>query len=450
MTRADSHHPRAYIALITMGCPKNEVDSLSMRIALESAGYAFIDEVEQADVAIVNTCAFLQAAVEENIDVILDICSLDGFAQRGGKVVAAGCMPSRYGGELQQALPEIAAFLPCNQEDRIVEVVESLLEGHEKLSEAPSDSGDGTCAFTMLPPLEHGPASAYIKIADGCNRFCSFCAIPYIRGRFHSFPYEQIRQDVEDALQRGAREIVLIAQDTGVWGSDLSGECDLAWLVSTLAESFPETWFRIMYLEPDGVTDRYLDAVASHPNVCKYFDIPMQHCVPEVLKGMNRRGSAPEFIILVRNIRARIPEAAIRTTLITGFPGETDEQFDELLEFVEMADFDYVGVFPYSQEDGTKAATFPGQVDEDVKIARAQAVRDVADTISTARIARRIGTFCDVLIEGVEEDGQLFGRAFFQAPEVDGSVYVDSGEIGGIVSVKLVDSLFYELEGKVV
>ena len=449
MVQVEMQQPRAYIALVTMGCPKNEVDSLNMRIALEDAGFAFIDEVEGADIAIVNTCAFLQAAVEENIDLILEISALDGFAERGGKIVVTGCMPSRYGEELQQALPEVSAFLACSDESSIVEVVESLLEGSETPYK-PAFAPEGiTCSQTMLPPLSEGPSSAYIKIADGCNRFCSFCAIPYIRGRFHSYPYEKICKDVSDARLRGAREIVLIAQDTGIWGTDLGGDFDLAWLVGSLANEFSDLRFRIMYLEPDGVTDRYLDVVAAHDNVCDYFDIPMQHCVPEVLKAMNRRGNANEFLSLIEMIRTRIPDAAIRTTLITGFPGETDAQFDELLEFVEAAEFDYVGVFPYSQEDGTKAALLPDQVDEDTKLARAQAVRDVADSISTARIAQRVGSVCDVLIEGAEEDGQLFGRSYFQAPEVDASVYVDSGKLGDIVTVRLIDSLFYELEGEV-
>lgn len=449
MVLSEKQQPRANIALVTMGCPKNEVDSLNMRIALEGAGFAFIDDVENADIAIVNTCAFLQAAVEENIDVILEICALDGFLERGGKIVVSGCMPARYGEELQQALPEVSAFLPCSDESRIVEVVEALLEGSEKPHEAPFALGGINCTHAMLPPLSDGPSSAYIKIADGCNRFCSFCAIPYIRGRFHSFLYEQICKDVSEARLRGAKEIVLIAQDTGIWGSDLEGDFDLAWLVGSLADEFADLRFRIMYLEPDGVTESYLDVVANHRNVCDYFDIPMQHCVPEVLKAMNRHGSADEFLKLVETIRTRIPDAAIRTTLITGFPGETDEQFDELVDFVEDAELDYVGVFPYSREDGTRAAELPDQVDEDVKIARAQTIRDVADSISTVRISRRVGSTCDVLIEGIEEDGQLFGRAYFQAPEVDGSVYVDSGELGEIVTVRLVDSLFYEMEGEV-
>ncbi|MDO5117649.1 MAG: 30S ribosomal protein S12 methylthiotransferase RimO [Eggerthellaceae bacterium] len=450
MINAPRTQPRAYISLITMGCPKNEVDSLAMRKALEEAGFAFIDDVEASDIAIVNTCSFLQAAVEENIDLILEISSLDRFVEHGGKIVVAGCMPSRYGEGLNEALPEVNAFVPCSEEERIVEVVETLLEGHLKPSEASFDDKSSICTSSMLPPLSEGPASAYIKIADGCNRFCSFCAIPYIRGRFHSFTYEEICADVEDAYHCGAHEMVLIAQDTGIWGSDLPDEVDLAWLITHLSEDYPEAIFRVMYLEPDGVTDAYLHAVASRDNVCSYFDIPMQHCVPEVLKAMNRHGSATEFLSLIEKIRGEVTDAAIRTTIITGFPGETDGQFDELLDFIEEAEFDYVGVFAYSQEDGTKAATLPDQIDEDVKVARAQAIRDLADSISTARTANRVGQVVDVLIEGAEEDGQLFGRAYFQAPEVDGSVYVDSGEIGDIVSVRLIDSLFYELEGEVV
>ena len=275
-----------------------------------------------------------------------------------------------------------------------------------------------------------GAVSAYVKISDGCDRFCSYCTIPLIRGRYRSFPLADVCAEVDAHVARGVREIVLVAQDTGRWGTDFDAPSSLAALLSALAERHPRTWFRVMYVQPEGVDDALLDAVAAHANVCPYFDVPLQHVDPELLSAMNRRGSRAEFEDLARRIRERVPGAVLRTTLIAGFPGETEEQFQSLCDFVEDAPFDYVGVFAYSREEGTRAFGLPGQLDEDEKAERAQRLRDVADAACLPRIAARVGREMDVLVEGREEDGQLFGRAMCQAPEVDGVVYLDAGEVG--------------------
>ena len=287
-----------------------------------------------------------------------------------------------------------------------------------------------------------------MKISDGCDRFCSYCTIPFIRGRYHSFPFAHVRAEVAAHAAAGTREIVLIAQDTGRWGEDFDDASSLAELVSALAEEFPDVWFRVLYLQPEGVTDDYLEAVASHANVCPYFDIPLQHVDAGILRAMNRTGSREEFRSLVEHVLSRVPDATLRTTLIAGFPGETDEQFEELCAFVEEGLFDYVGVFPFSREEGTRAFDLPGQVDEDEKADRAQRLRDLADTVCCPRIAARVGREMDVLVEGVEEDGQLFGRAMCQAPEVDGVTYLAAGEAGDIRRVVITDTLLYEMEGE--
>ena len=425
-----------------MGCAKNEVDSDHMALRLRNAGYFIADDPEQADVVVVNTCCFIQAATEESIEAILEVAGYESIASGASRLVVAGCMPARYGADLEGELPEASSFVPCASEESIVEVVDGVL-GVERLP------GDGA-AVLVGAGTEEAKVSAYVKISDGCDRFCAYCTIPYIRGRYHSFSEQDIIAEVQRNVDLGAREIVLIAQDTGRWGQDFEEPSSLAQLMANLADRFEGTWFRVMYIQPEGVTDDLVECVASHDNICSYFDIPFQHANERVLRSMNRRGSAHSFLELVSTIRERIPDVTLRTTLIAGYPGETEEEFEELLDFIEEADLDYVGVFAYSREEGTRSYDLDGQIDEEEKVRRAQAVRDLADTLSSARIARRVGSTADVVVCGFEEDGQPFGRAMCQAPDVDGVTYVDGGEVGDVVTVRIEDTLFYEMEGSVI
>lgn len=427
------------VAFVTLGCAKNEADTAHMRARLLQAGFRLEDDPVCASAVVVNTCSFIQSATEESLEAIFDVAGLPNVAD-GAALIVAGCMPARYGEELADELTEARAFVPCSGEDDIAAVVAEAL-GLETL---PSSSDDATMPLAAQP----GAVSAYVKISDGCDRFCTYCTIPYIRGRYRSFPFADVRADVAAQVAGGVREIVLIAQDTGRWGADFDEPSSLAVLVSELAEEFPATWFRIMYIQPEGLTDELLDAVAAHANVCDYFDIPLQHVDAGILRSMNRTGSREEFVALVDRVLAHVPDATLRTTLIAGFPGETDEQFEDLCSFVEEGLFDYVGVFPYSREEGTRAYDLPGQIDEDEKRDRAQRLRDLADAVCCPRIAARIGREVDVLVEGVEEDGQLFGRAMCQAPEVDGVTYLDAGEPGDVRRVTIVDTLLYEMEGE--
>lgn len=425
------------ICLITMGCAKNEVDSAAMGRALAAAGYEITEAAETADVIIVNTCSFIQSATEESLEAIFDAAALPRMAEGSASLVVAGCMPARYGDDLAEELTEARAFVPCSREDDIVAIVDEL-RGVKRDGPAPS-------ADAMS--LAGRPVFSYVKISDGCDRFCSYCTIPFIRGRYHSFPSGDIIAEVEREVSLGAREIVLIAQDTGRWGSDLPEGHDLAWLVDHLAGLFPDTWFRVMYLQPEGITDDLLAVMAARENVCSYLDIPLQHVSPAILRAMNRAGSAEKFHGLIAHIREAVPDVTLRTTLIAGFPGETEEQFEQLCDFVAEEPFDYVGVFPYSREEGTAACDLPDQIDEEEKAARAQALRDVADACCMPRIAERIGRTMAVLVEGTEEDGQLYGRAQCQAPEVDGVTFVSFGEIGEITETVIADTLLYEMEG---
>ncbi|OUO91489.1 30S ribosomal protein S12 methylthiotransferase RimO [Gordonibacter sp. An230] len=439
---------RPSVAFVTLGCAKNEADTARMRSRLAEAGFALADDPGLADAVVVNTCSFIQSATEESIEAVFDAAGLPNV-EAGAPLVVAGCMPARYGDDLADELVEARAFLPCSREDDIAVVMADALgvslplpdvrEGREPLGGAAEGREGG--ARAALP-------YAYVKISDGCDRFCSYCTIPFIRGRYRSFTLEQVRSEVSSHVEAGVREIVLIAQDTGRWGEDFEEPSSLAELVSTLAEEFPDTWLRVMYLQPEGVTEAYLDVVAEHANVCPYFDIPLQHVDAGILRAMNRTGSRAEFERLVERILSRVPDATLRTTLIVGFPGETEELFEELCDFVEEGLFDYVGVFPYSREEGTRAARLDGQVDEDEKAERAQRLRDVADAASAPRIAARIGREMDVIVEGAEEDGQIYGRAMCQAPEVDGVTYLPSGEPGEVVRVRIGDTLLYEMEGE--
>lgn len=436
---------RRKVAFVTMGCAKNEVDTADMKERLAVAGYDPSCEPHDADVIVVNTCSFIQSATEESLEAIFDAASLPRVEAGEARVVVAGCMPARYGDDLAEELTEAAAFVPCSKEDDIVAVIDACL-GNERF-----DAADGAGAGDARSCDRSGASAAtfaYVKISDGCDRWCSYCTIPLIRGRYHSFPLAGIVRDVERHAAAGVREIDLIAQDTGRWGQDFDEPSSLAELLDKLAVRFPDLWFRVMYLQPEGVTDELLGVMAAHDNICSYLDIPLQHVDETLLRAMNRRGSRKMFERLFDRILAAVPDITLRTTLIAGFPGETDEQFDELCDFVEDAPFSYVGVFAYSREEGTRAYDLPGQIDEDEKAERAQRLRDVADAVCAPRIAERIGSRLDVLVEGVEEDGQVFGRAQCQAPDVDGVTYVGEGSPGDIVNVRIVDTLMYEMEGE--
>ena len=420
------------VSFLTLGCAKNESDSAKMQQDLIRAGYSIVELEQQSDVIVVNTCSFIQSAIEESLDAVFEVAGYDPVKAGETKLVVCGCMPSRFGDDLADELTEADRFVTCKEEDDIVEIVDGLL-GISSMRDSVE------AAFKFAP-------SEYVKISDGCNRFCSFCTIPYIRGRYHSFTYEEIIADVEVKIASGTKEIVLIAQDSGIWGLDLEPRENLASLLKRLAEAHPETWFRVMYLQPAGMTDELLEVMATHENICRYFDIPLQHCDPEIIRSMNRSGSREEYEQMVARIRNRIPDITLRTTLIVGYPGETEEQFEDLCDFVEETEFDYVGIFAYSPEDGTPAAEMPNQIDEDTKQARLQELRDIADSVSSHVISQRIGRKMDVLVLGREEDGQVYGRAQCQAPDVDGVTYLDEGEIGEVRTVTISDTLLYEME----
>ncbi len=476
----DGEERTPLVAFVTLGCAKNEVDTDRMRARLAAARIGLVDEPVGADVVVVNTCSFLAAAVEEGIDTIFEVLGMDGFVERGGKVIVTGCMPARYGDSLADQLSEVAAFVPVSEEERIVRVIcetcgcsvpEETYEVREAGADAlgadshrsrPGGAGPTDPDDARLFLRTTDTPSAYVKISDGCDRFCSFCTIPLIRGRYRSRTSGAILHEVEGLVQSGVREVVLIGQDTGVWGHDLPRSPSLASLLTMIAARFPRLWVRVLYLQPEGIDDALLDAMATHPNIAPYLDIPVQHADATILSDMNRTGSAAHFLDLVRHIRERVPGAVIRTTVMAGFPGETDEQFSTLVSFLEDARFDVAGVFAYSQEEGTRAGDRSDQVPVEDREERAQMLRDVADSIGFSCTARHVGEEADVLIEGFDDEVETsfpkpFGRWIGLAPEVDGSVHVTSAigpdgrplDVGDLVRVRFVDSYCYDLVGEV-
>jgi ribosomal protein S12 methylthiotransferase len=457
-----------------------------MRARALAAGYREAPEVACADVVVVNTCSFITEATEEAISTILEVLALPRLADGTARLVVAGCMPSRYGDKLAGELPEVAAFVGCADEDRIVEILDDLclpcIEGTEDSTEL-ATSASPLSPSLATPSSRPSPALAasatqlsaaiaerpltrtvvapwaYVKIADGCDRFCSFCTIPRIRGRYRSVPADEIVAEVAELVASGACEIVLIAQDTGLWGREwVAGKrrkndaspVDLAALLDLLATRFPVTWLRVMYLQPQGITNELLSVMARHANICSYLDIPLQHANARILREMNREGSGAEYLDLLGRIREALPDVTLRTTVIAGFPGETRAEARELERFIEKAAFDYVGVFAYSREDGTRAGQRVDQVSPRTRRARAQRLRDLADVIGFSRVAARIGDVEEVLAIEYDEDEGLLGRTRRQAPEVDGMVHLDRGSIGEVVSATMVEAYCYDQDGETV
>ncbi len=438
------------VLYVTLGCAKNEVDTDRMRSLLSAAGYGEATDAQSADVVIINTCSFLASATSESIETTLQLAEEVSDGIRNAPIVMCGCVPSRYGSDLPNELPEVAAFVRTDEEDGIVAVIDEV-------------TGTVRSGTAMLPSIKRTVEGtvAYLKISDGCDRFCSFCAIPYIRGRYHSRSAASILEEAKSLVAGGVRELVLIGQDTGIWGEDfdqtVEGPHTLAKLLIELAEAVrPEpVWIRVLYLQPEGMTDELIATIRDTPEVLPYIDIPVQHCCERVLSSMNRSGSEEELEALFARLRREIPDMVIRTTYLTAFPGETEDEVDAMLDFMDRVGFDYTSVFPYSPEEGTRACEMPDQIDETTKVERTQRAIDLAESLGFAATASHVGETSLVIVDGVEEgeDGpELIGHAWFQAPDCDGAVHLDitDATVGDVLNVRFVDSFCYELVGEVV
>lgn len=435
------------IGMVSLGCAKNQTDSETMLGILAERGHRLVADPKAADVIVVNTCGFIESAKQESIDTLLEMAQYkDG---RCKILIAAGCLAERYHNEILQELPEVDAVVGTGDYDKIAEVVEQALGGARPLLYGNMDR----TPEEGLPRVLTTPAyTAYLKIADGCDNRCTYCAIPMIRGRFRSRRIEDIVAEARELAAAGVKELILIAQDTTRYGADLYGEYALDRLLEELCTVEGIYWIRVHYYYTEAVTERLIDVMAAHEQICNYVDMPIQHINDTILRRMARRTNRAEIEEKIRMIREKMPDVTIRTSLIVGFPGETEEQFEELYQFVKDVRFDRLGAFAYSQEEGTPAAAFEGQVAEDVKAARLEQLMALQQEISRARNQEKIGTELEVLVEGYDAGNYLyFGRSRGDSIGVDSTVYFaarDEVEIGSFVRVRILDADAYDLTGE--
>ena len=412
------------IAMIGLGCPKNQVDAEVMLSSLMKAGFEITGDTEEADLVIVNTCGFINDAKKEAIDTILSACEMkkEGIIR---KVIVTGCLSERYKDEIMKEIPEVDGCVGIGANGEIAETCKRVLDG-EKLAEFPSKYNLSLDGDRVLTTPQH---YAYLKIAEGCSNCCTYCAIPRIRGKFRSRTFASVVLEARELAKSGAKELILVAQDTTKYGTDLYGVPRLSDLVSEIAKIDGVEKIRLLYCYPESITDELIDVIANEEKVCKYIDIPLQHCNGEVLKRMNRKGDKESLLALIKKMREKIPGLVLRTTFITGFPGETEEQFTELCEFINEVKFDRLGCFAYSPEEDTPAAKMDCQLDEDIKNKRAEIIMNEQMLIMDEKQQKLIGTYLDVTVDYFDENNLLYmGRSYMDAPEIDTNVIISSEE----------------------
>lgn len=438
------------ISMVSLGCPKNLVDAEVMLGFLDREGYEITTDEKDADIIIVNTCSFIKEAKQESIDAILDLADRkhDG---RCRLLIVTGCLPQRYQEELCRELPEVDIFIGTGDYPRIAEIIAEKRGTSEQLRYI----GDPNFVYDEdSPRLQSTPIySAYLKIAEGCSNRCSYCLIPSLRGAFRSRPMDAVVEEARRLVTGGAREINIVAQDVTRYGRDLEDGATLEELIRKLAEIEDLRWIRLLYAYPDGITDGLLRVIRDEKKVCKYLDIPLQHISDPILSKMNRRSTSGEIRALIARLRQEIPDIALRTSLIVGFPGETEDDFRQLLHFVEETRFDRLGVFCYSREEGTPAADMADQISERVKRERYKKLMTAQGRLSFKRNRSLVGKVEEVIVEGYSEETELLlkGRSSRQAPDIDGQVYITAGNasVGDIVRLKITDSSDYDLIGEI-
>lgn len=437
------------IGLISLGCPKNQVDAEMLLASLSNTNFELVDDAYESDVVIVNTCGFIESAKQEAIDTILEMVELKKSGEIKA-VVVTGCLVERYKDEIQNEIPEVDAAVGIGANAEIAEICRKVYDG-ERLSTFPPKS---QLALTGERILTTPPYWAYLKIAEGCSNCCTYCAIPMIRGGFRSRPMQDIVEEAIALVDSGAKELILVAQDTTRYGEDLYGTSQLPELLRQLCKIPNLEWIRMLYCYPERITDELLDVMASEKKVLSYLDLPLQHCNENILKAMNRSGSRQSLTELISKIRSKVPDIVLRTTFITGFPGETDEAFTELAEFVKEIEFDRLGCFTYSAEEGTKAALFPDQIDEDVKNHRSELIMQDQYCIIEKKNKQHIGKTFRVLVEGYDAyTDSYYGRTYMDAPEIDGRVMFTCGyelEEGDFADVEIFDIADYDLIGEAI
>lgn len=438
------------VGIISLGCAKNRVDAEMLLYRIRNAGYKLCEDVAMADVAIINTCGFIESAKQESIEEILELSEL----KKEGKIkaiIVTGCLAERYKEEVMKEIPEADAVVGIGANDDIVKIIDEVLQG--KKQQCFPDK--------LLLPLEGGRIQstpyyyAYLKIAEGCDNHCTYCAIPMIRGKFRSRKMEDIIAEAKHLAEKGVKELVVVAQDTSLYGKDIYGELMLAKLLKKLCEIDGIRWIRVLYCYPDKITDKLLQVMAEEEKIVKYLDLPLQHCNGRVLKTMNRKGNKEELVKLIAKIREKVPGIVLRTTFIAGFPTETEEEFAELENFAKEVRFERVGCFAYSQEENTPAAKLEPQIPEDVKERRAEIIMENQQEIMEEFCQKLDGKTIEVLVEGYDQYAEcFFGRSAWDAPEVDGSVFFTvtgrKPAPGEFVKVKIDDFLNCDPIGEMV
>lgn len=429
----------------TMGCDKNTVDSETMLGGLLSHGYALTEAPAEADLIVVNTCCFIEAAKKQSIDAIFDLLPYRTHEdEKCSAFVVAGCMAQRYAEELKAELPEVDYFVGVNQLEDLPEI---LGQREQKIYASPEIHDEAQGRY-----VKKGRVTEYLKISEGCDNHCTYCAIPNIRGRHRSRKPSEIVKEAQMLYDNGVRELILVAQNLTQYGVDLEEDYELADLLDELAGTIPFKWIRLLYMYPEGIDERLLDVIAKHKNICQYFDMPIQHTEDEILRRMGRHIDKKEIYGKVKLIRKKCPDAVLRTTVIVGFPGETEAQFEAMCQSLKALKFERLGAFAYSREEGTPASEMPDQIDEAVKEERVQRIYEQQEAISTAWNTRWIDQEIPVLIDEVDENGIAIGRTRGDAPEIDGDVIIETPgpKPGHFYQVRIVDAIGFDLIGEVI
>lgn len=438
------------ILFISLGCDKNLADSEQMLGILRNKGYEFTDDECEADIIVVNSCCFISDAKEESINTILDMAQCKTHYKCKALIVT-GCLAERYKEEIYKEIPEVDAVIGTSSYDAIAEAVEQALEGKK-----PQVFKD----LNRLPDIRTervvttGGYFAHLKIAEGCDKHCTYCIIPKVRGNYRSVPMENLIRQAKELAEKGVKELILVAQETTMYGKDIYGEKSLHKLLKELCKIQGIQFIRIMYCYPEEIYDELIQTMKEEQKICHYLDMPIQHCNDAILKKMGRRTNKKEIQEIVTKLREAIPDIILRTTLITGFPGETEDNFEEMMDFVDEMEFDRLGVFPYSPEEGTPAAEFPDQIDEEVKADRQCEIMELQQDIAFEKSERRIGQEMLAVIEGkVADENAYIGRTYMDAPNIDGYVFIHTDEAlmtGDFVKVKITASSDYDLIGELV
>lgn len=433
------------IFIETLGCPKNFNDSQVAAGLLEAGGHEIVNIPSEADAIMVNTCGFIQDAKKESIERIFDMSSY------GKLLIVSGCLSQRYGEELFESMPEADVILGVNDYDKLPEILTRYEQEHSDLRREKHLSLYEKDLPSLKRKLDDDPYTATIKIAEGCNNRCTYCVIPQIRGPYRSVPMEDVLKEAERLAAAGTKELILIAQDTTAYGMDFDGKYHLAELLTELCKVDGIAWIRIMYAYEDRITDELIEVMAREDKICKYLDIPLQHASDRVLRAMDRRSTRESIRNTVRRLRSAMDDIRIRTTLITGFPGESEEDFDELIDMVETERFDRLGVFTYSAEEGTPAGEMDDQIPEEIKEERMDQIMRRQLEISLENNRDLVGFTLEVIIDEEDEDGSYIGRSRYDAPEIDNSVLINTSKKhvpGDIINVRIVDAFDYDLVGE--